>query len=90
MSGEKTPEGQPATEVEQTHYVDSPETKRIRRPRLGLFRGPGGTLSEEIGEMPDEPAGARDWRSQIQAHLCEVKKEAERAMLTAGGRPLEG
>jgi hypothetical protein len=32
-------------------------------PKVGLFRGPGGTVGRRIGESPDEPAGASEWRS---------------------------
>jgi site-specific DNA-cytosine methylase len=33
------------------------------KPRTSLFRGPGGDVARQIGERPDEPAGAPKWRS---------------------------
>ena len=35
----------------------------VRKPRTSLFRGPGGDVARQVGERPDEPAGASEWRS---------------------------
>lgn len=42
---------------------DDATAATTRRPRIGIFRGPGGDVARRIGETPDEPAGAAKWRS---------------------------
>lgn len=42
-------------------WADGPPRPR-HRPKVSLFRGPGGNVGRQIGESPDEPAEADAWR----------------------------
>jgi hypothetical protein len=45
-----------------TKWADAPP-RPARRPKVGLFHGPGGDVGRQIGESPNEPAEADSWRS---------------------------